>query len=109
MHIFGTQKPDKWEKEIKRFRVNADSAKVRFSCYLLDNIEHPFGTEGNNIGVAKSGCSGLVKGYRREGNTEWLYVEMDTSSRYMRLEFFEAEPTFYYGWIKKSEVVVAGK
>jgi len=105
-YLSHTEKPQKQLFSPKMFSVQANTAKLRSDCYILDNVEHPvYGGNGNVIANYELGSKGKVLGTKRDKNIDWVYAIMNANNKIDSCDFptFKEQPTEIKGWILKTD------
>lgn len=105
-YLDGTEKPQKLLTPPKKFYIRKDNTKLRTDCYILDNVDLVYASNGNVIANYKSGSTGLALGFKKDKNVEWIYAIMDANNKFETSDFstFKEQPTYIKGWLLKTDI-----
>lgn len=105
-YLYLTEKPEGSFNPVKKFKITADKSNLRKECYFLDGVKHPVNwSNGNITATYKRGAKGKAIGFKKDQESEWVYVLMEPSSKIEQCDFstFLKQPTYIYGWLLKKD------
>jgi hypothetical protein len=105
-YLYLTEKAENTFNPVLEFAITVDKSNLRKECYPLDDVEHPVnGSRGNITATYKKGSKGMAIGFKKDQDTEWIYVLMEPTTKieYCDFSIFMAQPTYIYGWVLKKD------